>query len=198
MISPLVTRFSDLYTQVLHTGSRVICDPPPVGTDDDYLVLVSPENVELLAVRLMNNGWILGGSLPTRTVSGWPSPIPDYTLRPHHEYEGGLLRQDRVFHSWVNGEVNLIVTANDQYFEDFHKATLLARRLNLTSKIDRVNLFNAVIWDVWENSSDTNLVETAAPATPVQSMTTVLHFAGAAGSTPLQTAPTETTIIDWD
>lgn len=50
------------------TGSRVICDPPVLDTDEDYLLLVEPSVVKHLEERLVKEGFEQGGSLKNRTT----------------------------------------------------------------------------------------------------------------------------------
>lgn len=51
-----------LYLDILHTGSRVICSPPPTETDDDYLLLVDKAALGPLEDRLKKLGFKPGGS----------------------------------------------------------------------------------------------------------------------------------------
>ena len=40
--------FKGWYRDSLHTGSRVICNPPPTDTDDDYLFPLGEGTVQAL------------------------------------------------------------------------------------------------------------------------------------------------------
>lgn len=174
-----IQSYHNFYERVLPTGSRVIVakedqkDNPP--KDEDYLMLVSPENLVPFEEKLRADGWELGGSMPNGTVSqnlslqgGVETVVSDMTLKTEHTFtEDGKVDMSRVFHSWKKRQseerkstlgaiyihqlpdLNIIVTCNEEYFEDFTRATFLAKALNLTKKEDRVILFEALTRDVW-------------------------------------------------
>lgn len=162
-ISKALSGYEPYYERILRTGSRVICSPPPDKTDEDYLVLVTPENRVTLETQLQADNWVLGGSLPN---SG---PLDgDWMLNTEHEYEEGKVSNRHLFHSWKRGEtitlgtaadpfymkesgpeINLLVTCNESYFDDFTRATFLCQGLNLLDKSDRVMVFEALTRDVW-------------------------------------------------
>jgi len=100
-------------------GSRVTCNPAPVDTDEDWLIRVSGEVSNLLAMA----GFTQEGQLG------------DYT----GNIEGG-------FQSWRKDTVNLIVTSDVGFFDRFVTASLLAARFNLLLKEDRIALFQAVLY----------------------------------------------------
>lgn len=102
------------------TGSRVICRPPPLDTDEDWVLLVS--DVAAFGMEALLEGW-----------SGSPVAL-DAAKYPHG------------FASYRKGELNLIVTAGEDFFQRFIAATSVAQRLNLHSKEDRVALFQAVLY----------------------------------------------------
>lgn len=114
-------------------GSRVTCNPPVVGTDQDVLVLVkyieatanalgsSPEawrEVDALHRDLRHNGWMLGGS-------------GDH---------------DDDFESWTKGDINLILTASVEFYNLFVCATALCKKLNIMDKEDRKAVFRSVLY----------------------------------------------------
>lgn len=173
-ISSALAGYEPYYERILRTGSRVICSPPSDETDEDYLVLVTPENRILLETQLQADDWVLGGSLPN---SG---PLDgDWVLNTVHEYEEGRVSNRHLFHSWKRREtpavydhqhgestdpfsilstvvtpsegpeINLLVTCNESYFDDFTRATFLCQGLNLLDKSDRVMVFEALTRDVW-------------------------------------------------
>lgn len=154
---PISEDYSEFYSTILHTGSRVICDPPPDDTDDDYLLLVPQDKVVPFSIQLLMDGWVVGGSLPTYDIPlpAGAEPINNYSLKTTHVMkDDGTLDRQHVFHSWKRGEVNLVLTCNEDYFDDFHRATALARSLNLTNKGDRVKLFEALTWDSWPSMNE--------------------------------------------
>lgn len=100
------------------TGSRYICNPPPTDTDEDTVVLASPGYEE----ALLKNGF----------------------KSSTNELEYDTLG---AFVSWRKGDENFIVTTNKQFYDNFVKATKLAKNLNLLKKEDRVILFQALLYD---------------------------------------------------
>lgn len=107
-------------------GSRVTCNPPPVDTDKDWLALVTdgayPE--ALIAAGFVQDG------------------MPGF-------YTGN---DNGGFRSWRLGEINLITTEDEEFFNRFVTATELAKRFNLLNKKDRIALFQAVLYGVnWYN-----------------------------------------------
>lgn len=97
-------------------GSRITCDPPPMDTDENWLLLVkSLTKFDEIARR---NYWKLDSSMGN-------SPE---------------------FASFVFRDVNLIATQSDQFFKKFMAATSVAKRFNLLDKSDRIALFRAVLY----------------------------------------------------
>ena len=102
------------------TGSRVICNPPPADTDEDWIVLAESEK---LYSWLISQGWEMEG---------------DYVFSETVD-EGD-------FRSFRKEEINLIVTSKRDFYNAFSLATKVARRLNLLEKKDRVVLFQAILY----------------------------------------------------
>lgn len=103
---------------VLFTGSRVICDPPVLDTDEDVVVLShydSPEEAWDIAQDL--------GFNPSTTVYG----------------------DKDTFRCYRRGNVNLIIVYYEEDFERWVAATVLAKRFNLLKKEDRCALFAYVV-----------------------------------------------------
>lgn len=117
---------------IAHTGSREICNPPPMDTDDDWLMLIAPEDKDHflnyfqfgiddpVGQNSIDVGWQLGGSNPPG---------------------GG----ESEFNSLKKNEFNIIVTTDHTYFKYFEAATTVAKKLNLLDKQDRIMLFAAVM-----------------------------------------------------
>jgi len=141
------------YNKIFKTGSRVICDPPPTDTDEDYILLIPVAVLGPLASHLLTEGYTKGGSLGP--VEGSP-----FLLSEHEYNSDGSVKTEGLFQSWKKGELNIILTANEQYFDDFVRATFLAKALNLTDKEDRVTLFRALCQNIWptESKKKNNLV----------------------------------------
>lgn len=117
-------------------GSRVTCDPPPAGTDEDWLVLTR------------------GDPQPGLEAAG-------FTQDGSPEFYTG--NDAGGFRSWRLGDVNVITTQDAGFHERFMTATHLARRFNLLNKADRIALFQAVLYGVhWSNLEDSALIMRAA------------------------------------
>lgn len=139
--------------KALHTGSRVICNPAPVGTDNDWLFLLTPEVLHNWEQALHGHGyWSLSGS----GVMNQGNPADD--LSPHlyqTDYNGQpYLNTDKLFHSWKTGDglgysYNFILTICEDFFNNFVLATAMAKRLNLLEKSDRITLFEGIVYDQW-------------------------------------------------
>lgn len=121
--------FEYLTQAITPTGSRYICNPAPTDTDEDYVVLVSPDNFNALidAISLDDN-YDLGGS-----------DIFAAEETPLSEWEG--------FQSWKKGEINLIITTSREFFDKFVKATEIAKEQNLLQKEDRITLFQKILYN---------------------------------------------------
>ena len=131
----------DYAIECIHTGSRVICNPPPTNTDDDYMLLVDQDLVEKFEARLLEDGFTLGGSMK---YTRQPKPLEAYP-----SCEDIKSRTGNVFHSYKKGDLNLIVTCSPDYYKNFAKATMLARELNLIKKEQRISVFECICCDIW-------------------------------------------------
>jgi hypothetical protein len=112
--------------RITAVGSRVTCNPPPVGTDQDWLVHVAEDQYDKFAKALMDDGWEVGGSA---------IPIDVDYRNPHEK-----------FNSFTKGEDNIIATASAEFHRRFLSATATAKALNLLEKQDRIRLFQAVLY----------------------------------------------------
>lgn len=122
-----------IFREVFQTGSRYICTPPVMDTDNDYMCLVS--DLEATHRILTERGCDLGGSMSPVTTS------TDITENPSDIFDADFSD----FYSYRNGEVNIIITDNEVFYDKFRFATELAQRLNLRKKEDRITLFDAVV-----------------------------------------------------
>lgn len=105
-------------------GSRVTCNPAPTDTDQDVLVYVLEEDFEDIACMLTDQGFDVSGSVPANFQ----------------------IDAENAFQSWKLGELNLIFTANNMFYERFLAASCVAKRLNLLEKSDRIAVFQAVLY----------------------------------------------------
>jgi len=122
--TPDMIAVAALATSVVPVGSRVTCFPAPVGTDEDYLVLVPFGKVGQLESLLLERGWSVGGSIV----------VGDTTMM-----EG--------FKSWKHGDLNIIATSSHECHGKFMLATRIATRLNLMNKGDRIALFQTILYN---------------------------------------------------
>ena len=102
-------------------GSRVTCNPPPTDTDEDWLVYVS--DLDQMSGDLSMLGFHQDGD-------------PELYV--------GIDEQH--FRSFRRGDVNLVLTSKDTFFDRFMVATSLAKRFNLLEKADRIALFRGVLY----------------------------------------------------
>lgn len=103
-------------------GSRVTCDPPPENTDEDWLVLFHDcESMSDAVDRLERERHFTSET---------------------HNYSGVQ------FYSMRLGSLNLLLTADEDFYRRHRRATALCTRLNLMDKADRVALFQTVLYDV--------------------------------------------------
>lgn len=108
-------QFQDCVLKSHPTGSRYICNPPPMDTDNDTVFLVN--GYYDWRQMLLNDGWEDCGA----------------------SYETG-----GEFQAFRKGEENWIVTEDEEFFTSYVKATEGAKALNLLNKEDRIKLFVAV------------------------------------------------------
>lgn len=141
MLKEEVKAYEGYYSQVLHTGSRVICDPAPKDTDDDYLFLTFEGAVDAFLEKLQKEKWVRGGSVhdggnrKSLIIQDWSQG-----------FEG--IDYGRVFRSYKKDDLNFIITLDPVYFKKFSLATGLAKKLNLLEKSERVDLFETIVRDV--------------------------------------------------
>lgn len=102
--------------QALHpTGSKYICDPPVLTTDEDYYAFAP--NPQATIEGLLLDGW---------------------TTCTTQEYE------DDAFTALRKGAYNLILLFTVADYVTHVQTTELAKRFNLTEKQDRIDLFELV------------------------------------------------------
>jgi hypothetical protein len=103
-------------------GSRVTCNPPPMDTDEDYLVLIAPTDWERNRIQMEQAGWRLGGA--------------DYAIDdPRFSFQ-----------SWTFDELNLIMTDSLEFYDKHQIATYICKTMNIMAKEYRVMVFQAVLY----------------------------------------------------
>lgn len=131
--------------RVLATGSRVICNPPPTDTDEDWVVQIGhPHRRIIFKQFLLADGWeeCVGEGY---TVNGeWAELDLDSEI-PHTpaEEETGT---EMGFFAFRKGEYNIILIKNHYSFRLWATATALAKGFNLTEKEQRVHLFRTILY----------------------------------------------------
>lgn len=118
-----------LGVEITPCGSRVTCEPPPTDTDADYLLLLPPGS----EVQARVSNYLNGQEFVMDGVTGCL------------EYEGP---SNSPFVSWKRSRdtVNLIVTSDEEFARRHKAATHVCRQLNLLNKLDRIMVFQAVLY----------------------------------------------------
>lgn len=100
---------------ILPSGSRVICDPPVLDTDEDFFILVDKYPSD---IRMETDGW--------------------EKCDKKDGYMNGPIKAFR------KGTKNWIFTTSRDHYVRVAAATALAKELNLTRKEDRIALFSMI------------------------------------------------------
>ena len=108
-------------------GSRVTCNPPVLTTDEDWMVRVNKDDIEFINLHLEKQGFDLGGSVCIDEKTIW---------------KGSPSR----FWSFTKGDLNLLLTCDLGFFDDFYNATFVAKELNILCKQKRVMLFQVILY----------------------------------------------------
>jgi hypothetical protein len=101
------------------TGSRVICNPPPMDTDEDFVVLARGEAKDILQF-MVDHG---------------------YTKDGGEAYNSSKELDDGGFASFRKGTLNYIIVTSPETFHQLRLATELATVMNLQVKEDRIKMF---------------------------------------------------------
>jgi hypothetical protein len=104
-------------------GSRVTCEPAPLDTDEDWLV-VAPD-----AGAISNIVAALG--------------YEQFVWEGSEHYQNAAASD---FMSWRRDQTNFIVTANEHFATRHRAATHVCKTLNLLRKEDRIMVFQAVLY----------------------------------------------------
>jgi len=110
--------FLDKVVKMEYVGSRVTCNPPPTDTDEDVLLLT--DDLTMLIADCIEVGFTRDG---THTAS----------------YPTGFV-------SLRNGTMNFIVTDDEEFYKKFMLATHVCKFLNLQGKLDRICVFQAILY----------------------------------------------------
>lgn len=107
------------------TGSKFICSPPVLDTDEDWIVLV--DDLGITHKYLDSEGYVVGGSF-------WVDAETKNKSFPNYWW------------SYKKGKQNLIITKSEVFYNKFVLATYVAKKLNLLKKEDRITLFQAILY----------------------------------------------------
>jgi len=121
--------FTHYFLTYTFVGSRVTCNPPPLDTDQDVLVLIHECNRGVMERKMREDGYVREGSNPAELVNN--------------------VDKESVFFSYRKGDMNYIVTSSATFYERFVTATRLAAKYNLMKKSERIQLFQAVLYGKW-------------------------------------------------
>lgn len=124
-IKALISEMGDNYESFI-TGSRVTCNPPVLDTDLDMVFLINREHSKSEQI-LKKHG-------ATRT------PFSE------DEYDGF----DENFSAYRLNYLNVILAHDEKFYERFKVATELAKQFNLLNKADRIALFQAILYQKYD------------------------------------------------
>lgn len=152
-------------------GSRVTCSPPPTDTDQDFLVLVAKDKLSVFTEELTVNKWTKEGGkekekFPDRdTFPDGATGFDQYlkAVEEYHENEStyGTLGDGSSFNSWRKGEINLILTLSEDWYDKFMEASDCCKALNVLDKAKRVEIFAKIVPKELPKTKGTFLVDTA-------------------------------------
>lgn len=108
--------WKEVAKQYQPVGPRVTCNPPPMDTDEDWVVL----DFDGVVSDFLNG-------------SNWEDCGEDYD--GEDDGEVSIYRLD---------DVNVLCMHSQDQYDKFILATRIAKGLNLMDKADRVNLFEAI------------------------------------------------------
>jgi hypothetical protein len=115
-------------TIIVPVGSRVTCSPPPMDTDEDFLLLV--EDINEAVMKLKDIGFDTGMTKEQED---------EYASL--HRISGGRFKSLRF------GDLNYIVTQSAFFFDRFLTATHICKTLNVMDKKQRILIFSGVFGD---------------------------------------------------
>lgn len=134
----IVSYVARLQGRMLATGSRVICNPAPTDTDEDWVVQVtSLERLKLFRDFLEEDDWSRDKG------EGYDN---DSTADLFNE--DGELSSFASFKKQVDGTTyNILLVGSHAAFRLWTTATGLAKAMNLTTKAERVELFRSILYN---------------------------------------------------
>lgn len=122
LLSDYIKIPSNLWSGIYASGSAVICNPPVLNSDKDFIICAT--NPRLLIEFLVKNNF-------------------EVSLNNDGKYE---FNPDDGITCLRRDEVNLVVTVSRDFYLKFVEATDLAKKLNLLEKSQRIALFQYVLY----------------------------------------------------
>lgn len=120
----------DLWVGIYQTGSSVICNPPVLDTDIDYII----------CERRVEFSWDV---LDTPSLHKF---LTSNGFKQSREDEEEYDMESVGFTCYRKDNINLIVTDDYEWYNKWVLATKVAKALNLRNKADRVVLFKAFLY----------------------------------------------------
>ena len=121
-------------TIIVPVGSRVTCSPPPMDTDEDFLLLV--ENMNDAALKLIEIGF-----------------SSHMTNEQFEDYKALTGATGGKFTSLRLGDVNYIITESAFFFDRFLTATHICKTMNVMDKQHRILIVHGVFGDSYLNKT---------------------------------------------
>lgn len=112
---------NDLWVGIYKTGSSVICNPPVLDTDEDYVIYTNKES--------QLRKWLLANGVTQ-------------SCEDKEEYD----LESEFMSCYRKDNINLIVVYSKKTFDRWVYATKLAKKLNLLKKEQRITLFKFVLY----------------------------------------------------
>ncbi len=116
--------FDEIPADCQETGSRYICNPPVLNTDEDWIFNCSGPGQMEETVKILE---------------GYGFYILDMNDGDYDD-----IREN--FTSYRLGDLNFILCNNETFYKKFVLATQVAAELNLLKKADRILLFQAMLY----------------------------------------------------
>lgn len=110
------------------SGSRAICDPAPLDTDEDFVIFTM--NPKGLRIQLEALGYTYSNKDVEKYKLSKTDPFAMYNQFDAYRHP--------------ENDHNLIVLSKEQDYTRWKVATLVAKELNLTDKKERIMLFRAI------------------------------------------------------
>lgn len=141
MKAPEFLENNEAVLKVIPTGSRYICNPPVMDTDEDWAVLI--------------DNYLVDEFIRSAEDAGY--------YRTNREYAGSGIGGHLITFRHPDNPINLIVHLDDEQFDAFAEATLIAKEENLTDKADRIALFEKLRTRVHRKQANRMKYENSVP-----------------------------------